>query len=179
MAALLAVLFGLGLHADYAFVSPGTGFGSRWKAWGCVALLSALSFIACLFGGYTAFRIVHSAHSPIAGMLGSGILVAIGCWTVLQRLILRRESPSDWLPMDTFGNAMFVVLAEGLASLSLGLGIGFLRMPIAFVAITEAITFMMWLVTSKRKSMTAVRIQMERVAALLSGFLFILVGLLR
>lgn len=179
MAALLAVLFGLGVHADYVFVSAGSGFGSRWKAWGCFGLLAGLSFTACLFGGSTALRIVHAAHRPFTGIVGSGILVAIGCWTVLQRLIHRREPPPDRFATGSFGDTMSLVLAEGLASLCLGLGIGFLRMPVALVSITEAITFLVCLMAWNRRSITAIRTQIGRMAAVLSGLLFILVGLLR
>ncbi|CAM3782478.1 manganese efflux pump [Alicyclobacillus pomorum] len=140
-------------------------------------VIAALSMTTCLLGGFSALHIEHMMSPRLCSFFGSGVLVTVGLWTMLEALY-HQIRPEETTGMRFgFHEMMLMGLAQALADLSVGLGIGFSHVAVWFTAVCVGVFSLLFLLMPSQL-FTRWTTRMGQHTAMVSGTLLVVAGLL-
>ncbi|WP_369125278.1 manganese efflux pump [Alicyclobacillus fastidiosus] len=130
---------------------------------------------ACLVGSLSGIRIEHMLSTDICNLIGSGVLIAVGIWTIIQDLYNRHRPRLQVETQLGFHEWMLVGLAQTLTDLSVGVGLGFSSINIWLtVVLLGLFSFLFLFIPSKFFPKRTHGLGNH--AAIFSGALLIIVG---
>lgn len=177
MALWVAVLIGMSSNIDNVGIGLSYGVRGTRVPWLFSTMMALTSFVACFMGGFTAIHLGHVIPAVLSNWLGSGILVCLGLWTIIQTLFIASYDEVDTRQIG-FSEMMFIALAQGLSDLSVGFGVGFAKLHVFYIAVSVGVFSFLFFLVPIWLGVRFTPQKLGKSATVFSGLLLIFIGLL-